>query len=299
MGLSLVAGGTARLPAALARALDCRLCPVSEHVFPDGESLIRIAPGAVTDTMVIVAALDRPNARILPQLFLADTLREYGARRLLLVAPYLPYMRQDRQFHAGEGVSARYFARLLSTWYDGLVTVDPHLHRIPSLDTVYTIPARAVSAAAVVADWVRDHVERPLLVGPDSESAQWVEALARRCGCPHLVLEKKRYGDRRVEISPPEAGRWLQHTPVLFDDIIASGRTMLATIAQLRRAGLAAPVCIGVHGIFAEQADCDLLEAGAARVVTTDSVPHATNDIGLAPVLAPAIRALLKESGAG
>jgi ribose-phosphate pyrophosphokinase len=295
MGLSVVASEAAGgLPAAIARSLDCRLCPVSEHVFPDGETVVRVAPGAVTDTAVIVAALERPNAGIIPQLFLAEALREYGAGRLLLVAPYLPYMRQDRRFHAGEGVSARYFARLLSGYYDGLVTVDPHLHRIPSLDAIYTIPSRAVAAAPSVAEWMKRNVERPLLIGPDSESAQWVEALSRRADCPYLVLEKKRYGDREVEVTLPEVGRWLQHTPVLFDDIIASGRTMIETLAQLRQAGLAAPVCIGVHGIFAGQADRDLLEAGAARVVTTNSVRHATNDIDLAAPLVAAVRELLE-----
>ena len=86
--------------------------------------------------------------------------------------------------------------------------------------------------------------------------------------------------------------RWRRHTPVLYDDIIASGRTMLETVAHLLEAGLTAPVCIAVHGLFADASDRLLREAGAARVVSTNSVRHETNDIDLTPLLIDALRGL-------
>ena len=280
------------LAAALARGLGCRFSPAALHVFPDTETSVRIAPDAAADRVLVVASLDHPNTKILPLLFLARTLRDYGAKSVALVAPYLAYMRQDRRFADGEGISARYFAGLLSAYFDGLVTVDPHLHRISSLDEIYTMPTRVVHAAPAVADWIARCVERPLLVGPDRESAQWVADLAQRAGCPFIVLEKKRRGDRRVEVSVPDVQRWLRHTPVLFDDIIATGRTMLETVVQLQKAGLPAPVCIAVHGLFADACDRLLLQAGAARVVTTNSVRHGTNDIDVTPLLVEALHDL-------
>jgi len=204
----------------------------------------------------------------------------------------LPYMRQDRQFRPGEGIRARDFARLLCAHCDPLISVDPHLHRIRSLDEIYSIPARTVAAAPAVADWIRANVGQPLLIGPDSESAQWVEDLARRTDCPFTVLEKIRRGDRRVEVSIPEVERWSRHTPVLYDDMISTGRTMAETIGHLRRAGLRAPVCIAVHAVFADAADRTLLEAGAARVITTNTIPHATNAVDMAAPLAAAAREL-------
>jgi phosphoribosylpyrophosphate synthetase len=73
---------------------------------------------------------------------------------------------------------------------DGLVTIDPHLHRYASLDEIYRVPSRLLHAAPMLADWIRDHVDRPLLVGPDEESAQWVADVAGRAGAPHAVLRK-------------------------------------------------------------------------------------------------------------
>lgn len=150
-------------------------------------------------------------------------------------------------------MTARYVARLLSSALDGLVTVDPHLHRLAALDQIYSMPTRAVGAAPRIAAWVRANVARPALVGPDTESVQWVSAVAAELGCPSAILTKVRRGDRDVTISPLDEGAgaaaidWSAHTPVLIDDIVSTARTMTETIARLRAAGAPPPVCVGVH----------------------------------------------------
>ncbi len=263
------------------------------HRFPDGETLVRVDSPVAGTAAVIAATLFRPDDKLLPLLFLAKTLKDLGAARVVLAAPYLCYLRQDKRFHEGEGVTSRYFAALLSAHVDGLVTVDPHLHRYKSLDEIYTIPSRVIHAAPAIADWVREEVTNPLLIGPDEESEQWVGDIAARVGCPHVVLQKTRRGDRDVSVSVPHVERHGDRTPVLADDIISTGRTMMAAAARLWDEGLAAPVCVGVHGLFAGDAHDGLLRAGAARVVTTDTVPHATNGISVVGPVAQAVRALL------
>lgn len=62
--------------------------------------------GAAASTTVIYAALDRPNDKLLAILFAAEALRRGGAKRLVLLAPYLCYMRQDAAFR-GVRPSAR------------------------------------------------------------------------------------------------------------------------------------------------------------------------------------------------
>ncbi len=266
--------------------------PPVEHelrAFPDGESYIRLL-SAVDDTEVAVLAdLARPNARTLELLLVAATLRAQGARRVTLVAPYLPYMRQDRAFKPGESVSSRHFAALLDAHVDALLTVDAHLHRYATLDELYTTPARNLSATALLADWVRGHVGQPLLVGPDAESAQWVAAAGAALGCPWTTLHKERSGDRRVSVSGAIAAEHRARTPVLLDDVISTGRTLIAGCRVLAEAGMPAPVVVAVHGIFADDAYAALRAAGAAHIVTTNSVPHASNAIDLAPLLAAAL----------
>lgn len=262
------------------------------HEFPDGESCVRIDPSKICDTVFVINSLYHPDRLVLLLLFLAETLRDYGGKEITLVAPYLAYMRQDKRFNEGEGISAHYFARLISEYFDGLVTVDPHLHRIKSLDEIYTIPSHAIHAAPVVADWIHNNIKQPLLIGPDSESEQWVKDLAQRAQSPYVVLEKIRYGDNKVEVSVPQVQKWLKHTPVLFDDIISTGRTMIETIKHLKQTDLAAPVCIGVHGIFSGNAYQELVAAGASKVVTANTIEHHSNEINIAIPIVQAINQL-------
>ncbi|WP_230625396.1 ribose-phosphate diphosphokinase [Cupriavidus necator] len=222
---------------------------------------------------LMVCTLDRPDAKLVPLLWLAAAARGGGAVQVGLVAPYLAYMRQDKVFRAGEIVSARHFAALLGASFDWLVTVDPHLHRIGSLGEIFTRPAIAVHAAPAIASWIGQAVRAPLLVGPDDESQQWVDDIASRCGADSIVLVKQRFGDHEVSIDasglPTAAGR----TPVLVDDMVSTARTMLASARLLREHGYPAPVCVGVHVLFAEAAYADL-QAVAVDIVTCDTVAH-------------------------
>jgi ribose-phosphate pyrophosphokinase len=201
-------------------------------------------------------------------------------------------MRQDVRFREGEAVTSRSFAKLVSTGFDWLVTMDPHLHRLASLDAIYRIRTAAVTSTAAVAAWVRDQVARPHIVGPDQESAQWVSEVAALAGCHFSVLSKHRSGDRSVELTLPDMAELRDRTPVLVDDIISSGQTMATTVRMLRAAGFAAPVCVGVHAVFAGDALAALQAAGAGRVVSCNTLQHPTNAIDVSEALAESVRVM-------
>lgn len=285
--------GTAALHAVLRHGADvAQIGGFTMRRFPDGETYVRIASGVRGQRVAIVCTLDRPDDKVLPLLFLAATARDLGATSVGLVAPYLAYMRQDRRFADGEGITSAYFATLLSRAVDWLVTVDPHLHRRSSLSDIYAVPSVVVHAAPRLAGWIRANVQRPLLIGPDAESSQWVAAVAAAAGAPHVVLEKTRHDDRHVTVSVPDVERWREHTPVLVDDIISTARTMIATVGHLKRADFTTIACVAVHGVFADDAYEALRAAGAEQVVTCNTIPHASNAIDLSEDLAAAVRSL-------
>ena len=206
-------------------------------------------------------------------------------------------MRQDRRFHEGEATTSATFARLLSGASDWLVTVDPHLHRHASLGELYSIPATAVHASRLLSLWIREHVRLPLLIGPDAESRQWVADVAAAVDAPFMILEKVRHGDRDVDVAAPDLARWGDRTPVLVDDIISTGRTMIETVGHLRRTPLSPPVCVGVHAVFAGDAFRELIAAGAGLVVTSNTIPHSSNAIDVTALLASAVAAIRGQSG--
>jgi ribose-phosphate pyrophosphokinase len=284
--------GAERLALPVAQALACPHQPVEVHRFPDGEWLPRLTGSVAGQDVALFAALDRPDARLLPLLFAADAARDLGARRVTLVAPYLPYLRQDTRFREGEAVTSRTFARLVSSCFDGLLTFDPHLHRFHRLEEIYSLRARALSAAEAVAGWVRREVREPVLVGPDEESAQWVRTAASLLGAPWRVMRKDRRGDRDVTVSL--AGEALPEgcAAVLVDDMASTGRTLAAAAQALAAAGHAPAACVVVHALFGDADGEELRRAGIARIASCDTVAHPTNGINVAPLLARALAEL-------
>ena len=257
--------------------------------FPDGETYVRILSEVQDKTVILVSTLFQPDEKLLPLYFLARTAKDLGAKQVILIAPYLAYMRQDKRFHPGEGITSDYFGEMVSRFVDRLITIDPHLHRRATLSEVYSIPCHTLHAADLISNWIKENVENPVLVGPDSESKQWVSAVAKNAGAPFIVLEKIRHGDRKVEISVPDVKDHLHRTPVLVDDIISTARTMMRTAEHLNQAGMQPSICIGVHAVFAENAYQDLLNSGVAEVITCDTIPHPSNRI---PVVDLCIAAL-------
>lgn len=278
------------LARSLAPELDANLRALDWHRFPDGESLITLPGDMEGADVAVLATLRDPDRLALPLRFAAETARELGARNVGLIAPYLGYMRQDRRFRDGQAVSAKLFAGFLAESFDWLVTVDPHLHRIERLEDVFTIPAVRVDSAPLLADWIRTNLPDAVLLGPDSESQQWVAEVARLAARPYEVLRKIRTGDLQVDVSVPESATLHQGTPVILDDIASSGRTMARAVERLLAAGTGSPVCLAIHAVFAEGAHDVIMSAGAARIVTTDTIPHPSNVIGTAGVLAKAVR---------
>lgn len=277
--------GNETLAAAYAREKGVTLGKMEIHRFPDKESLIRIDTDVKGMDVTLMCSLDRPDSKAMSLLFFARTARELGAKSLNLIAPYLGYMRQDKRFRKGEAITADIFAAFLSQNFDGLITVDPHLHRHKEMGEIYSIPTKVVHASDAIAKWINENIDKPVLVGPDEESYQWVRTVADNIQAPYLILEKTRHGDRNVQISAPDIGLYGNHTPVLVDDIISTATTMVRTIRKLLEKGAKNPVCIGVHAVFSGDSFLSLKNSGACDIITCNTIMHETNRIDIAPYL--------------
>lgn len=277
---------SARFGGRLARAAGLDVARVRVHRFPDGESLVQVAP-PVARHAVLVRALDDPNPKLLETLLAADALRRAGARRVTLVAPYLPYMRQDAVFAPGQPVSQHVIGACLARAFDRVLTLQAHLHRTRLLADVTRGRGRSLSAAPAVAAWVRRTVPGALIVGPDEESEAFVRAIARAAGVPWAAGRKQRLGDHRVRIrfaALPAAPRAL-----LVDDLASSGGTLAMAARALRAHGVSRVDALVVHALFAPGALGRIRRAGIRRIVSCDTLPHPTNALRVAPLLAAAL----------
>jgi ribose-phosphate pyrophosphokinase len=252
--------------------------------FPDGETYIQINSD-VCSQVIIFADLANPDPKILTLLLFANTIRDLGAEKITLITPYLPYMRQDIRFKNGEAVTSRYFAKLLSDAFDEMITIDPHFHRYASLDDLYTLHGIALSGAEIIAEWIRNHFENPVLVGPDTESGRWVSGVAELLGCDYRVFAKTRFGDREVAIDTGKIEDLQGSVPIILDDIISTGRTMISAATEMVEMGLPKPVCIAVHAVFADDALQAMEKSAIEQIITCNTISHSTNEIDLTELI--------------
>jgi ribose-phosphate pyrophosphokinase len=278
------------LGAILAAGIEAEIGKYTIRNFPDEESYVRIECDVNGKEVIILCSLHRPDSRILSVYFLAKLAKDLGASKVVLIAPYLSYMRQDKRFKPGEAVTSSYFAALVSSFADVLITIDPHLHRLSSLAQIYSIPCHTMHAASLITAYIKEHVPAAVLIGPDEESRQWVSEVANDAGIPFVILEKTRKGDTDVSVSQPQLDEFHDHIPVLVDDIISTAHTMIATIRHLTAQGMKAPICIGVHAIFSGNALNELQAAGAGEIITCNTITHLTNKIDISPLLITAIQ---------
>lgn len=288
MTLLLAFDDEAPLARRLAAALGWPLELVDLHTFPDGETRLRL-PAQLPPQVAVLRGLQQPNAKLAPLLLAAAGARDLGAARLTLLSPYLAYMRQDMAFTPGEVVSQRHLGRLLAAHFDTVVTVDPHLHRVATMDEV--VPGRrgvALTAARLLGAFVAQQVPGALLLAPDEEAGQWVRAAAEASGLDHAVCVKQRHGDREVEValpSHPVAGRAV----VLMDDVASTGRTLVAAARGALSQGAASVDAVVTHALFIGDALDQVHAAGVHHVWSSDCVPHPSNAVSVVPLFVEAL----------
>lgn len=278
--------GNELLAKSIAKAVHADLGESVIRQFPDGETYVRVLSDVTDRKTILVCTMAYPDEKLLPLYFLSKTLKSLRADCTCFVAPYLAYMRQDKVFNPGEGVTSEYFASLISGFADTLITIDPHLHRRHSMSEIYSIPCKVIHASSLMSAYISEHITNPLLIGPDAESEQWVSEVAKNANAPFIVLEKIRSGDRDVKVTVPQVEKYKNHTPVLVDDIISTARTMIETVGHLKNAGMKAPICIGVHAVFSGNAFEELKNSGVDKVVTCNTIPHSSNEIDITELIA-------------
>jgi ribose-phosphate pyrophosphokinase len=272
----------------LAKAGGFDLVKIDRHRFPDGEIKLRL-PEKLPERVVILRTLNNPNEKFIELLLSAQTARQLGATHITLVAPYLAYMRQDIAFHPGEAISQKIIGRFLAGLFNAVITVDPHLHRVATLQEAVTVAnAVVLSGAPLLSDWIAAQRPNPLLMGPDEESSQWVAQAALRHRFDHAVCSKVRHGDHSVAVKLPDMsvqGRQV----VLFDDVASTGHTVAQATTLLLAAGAASVDVAITHALFAGNAVQLLIDAGVGEVWSTDCIAHASNVVCMAPAVAEAL----------
>ena len=253
--------------------------------FPDDELRIRIYPELKNKNVILVQSFYKSISNcIVEVIFAAQTARELGAKRIILVAPYFPYMRQDKRFHKGESISQSIIAGLIDEYFDSVYIMDPHLHRKKVLESVFKISSKKLTANNLIADYIRRHIKDPIIIGPDAESYKWARNVAEILGVESAILMKKRYSSYNVKVKLNKKIGLTKKNAIIVDDIVSTGHTILETAKILRKLGAKKIYCICVHGIFADGA-LKKLKRAKISIISTNTIPNEAAKIDVSSVI--------------
>lgn len=253
---------------------------VERRSFPDGERYRRIATPCDGGDVVLVGGTISDGDTL--ELYdLACGLVGCGAERLSLVIPYFGYSTMERAALAGEVVTAKTRARLLSSIPTAgrgtrVFLLDLHVdgltHYFEGAVHPVHVSGKPVTGAAVrrLGDG-GDYV----LGCTDAGRAKWVESLASELGVEVAFVYKRRLAGNRTEVSGVSAhvrGRKV----IIYDDMIRTGGSLMGAAAAYRDAGATSIAAVTTHGLFCGDALARLAASGLfTAVVATDSHPAA------------------------
>lgn len=264
----------------------------SLHVdkFPDDELHVRFESELKNKNIALIQSFYKNISDcIIEAILAAKTAKELGAKKVVLVAPYFPYLRQDKRFHKGEAISQIIITGLIDKYFDAVYLTDPHLHRKNKLDHIFKIKSKKLTANNLIANYIKKNIKNPVIIGPDEESYKWAKNVAEMIGAESRILKKKRYSSYHVEIKLNKKINLRNKNAVIVDDIISTGNTILETAKILKRIGAKKIYCICVHGIFVNDSLNKLKKAGI-NVISTNTIPNKAAKIDVSRVIAKGLK---------
>lgn len=268
----------------------CDKIKVISKKFPDGEIYVRIDGNIKDDTVAIIQTTSPPqNQNLLQLAFMANAAKLAGARKVLAIAPYLAYARQDKIFLSGENISVETIAGILRvSGVDELITINIHQEAVFKK---FSFNAKTLSAIPLLAQYFKKmgH-EGAFALAPDKGAIYIAEqakkVLSGECG----YLEKQR--DRYTgELSVSKKRFAVKgKTAIIFDDIISTGGTIVEAAKILFELGATKVFAACVHPILIRDAENRILNAGVEDIIGTDSVPNRFSKVSLAPLISQEIK---------
>jgi ribose-phosphate pyrophosphokinase len=260
----------------VASLLGITLVPTTAYEFANSEIYVRFQESVRgSDAFVIQSHTAPVNEWIMEHLIMVDALKRASAKRITVVMPFYGYARQDKKHRGREPISARLIADLFATaGADRLIAVDLHTAQIQGF---FDGPVDHLMALPILADYVKDRYgdQRLAVVSPDAGRIKVAEQWSSRLGgAPLAFIHKTRDITRPNEsVANRVVGDVTDRICILVDDMIDTGGTIVKAAEALMKDGAAGVVIAATHAILSDPALDRLKNSPAIEVVVTNTLP--------------------------
>ena len=268
--------GTSNRPLAQAICsyLNVEIGEVEISRFKSGEIYVRYQESIRNNDIFIVQSLSHPiHEHLVELMVMIDAAKRASAKTIHLMIPYFGYARQSAKKSPRQPISAKLVADILTkVGAQRLITVDLNSDAIEGF---FQIPVDHLTALDLMTRQIEElSIPDPIVISPDAGRAKMAERLANRLHAPFAMLIEGQ--------SRPDAAKQLQLvgnvaglTPIILDDMIDTGTTVLSVTNMLQQKGAnAAYLCVS-HGLFSDNCIAKLNEhQGIRQILVTDTIHH-------------------------
>ena len=248
-------------------------CEISH--FSNGEKKVHITDEVKGENVTIVQSFVNPvDERIIETLLMIDALERMGVRHISLVIPWMGYSLQDKVFQAGEPISAKVIANLISNSYVKRVfLMDLHNDSIPAF---FDIPTHYLSASTIFEQYVKKNInlDQAVVVSPDFGGLKRARSFAKKLGLPLANIDKTRDLNSGKVTTVALHGDVKGKEAIILDDVIVSGSTVVKSAKCLKEAGADQVVFLASHGLLTDTAQQKNENSMIDKVIITNTIEH-------------------------
>lgn len=233
----------------IASYLGLELSPTKLGKFSNDNVHAHLGVSVRAKNVFIVQSLCPPcSDNLLELLLMLDIARGAGAKSVHAVIPYFSYARSDKKDAPRISIAGRLVADLLVTsGADHVLTMTLHS---PQVHGFFSVPADHLTAHSVFVNHLKQQdLSNTVVVSPDIGHAKRASKLARALKLPIAAAEKMRQTDDAVEVSGI-MGDVRGKRAIVIDDEIATGGSIVSTIAHLRQEDVTRVTVLVTHGLF-------------------------------------------------
>jgi ribose-phosphate pyrophosphokinase len=275
--------GSRDLAERVAGRLEVALAPHEERRFEDGEHKTRSLQDVHGHDVFVLHSLhgdagESGNDKLCRLLFFCGALKDAGAERVTVIAPYLCYARKDRRTKPNDPIITRYVAAMFeAVGVSRMIAVE--VHNVAAFENAFRCPTWHIESAPLLAAHFAPLLrgKQVVAVSPDAGGAKRAEQF--RQALEHLTKEEvgsaymEKYRSSGVVSGELLAGEVSGKVAVIVDDLISTGGTLVRAAKACRAAGASKVFAAAAHGLFVDGAGELFAASEVDGITVANTVP--------------------------